>query len=277
MAIERAGRLVAPARTVAVVAAAHRQWWEPELAGSALTVLEQPANRGTAAGILLPLWHVRARDPRALVAFFPSDHHVSREWVLATAVAHAAAIAERDPHRVVLLGVRPEWPDPSYGWVVPGQIVNGVRAVRTFVEKPAAGFAEELMRSGAQVNMFVFVGAAGALLELFSEALPELLEAFRGAPDLESLYASIPAHDFSRDVLERVPERLVLLPVPPCGWTDLGTPERVAACLRRDATVEAAAGTPSPAPLPLPPLLLEHALGSFGPHSSTGSAALGAT
>ena len=258
MALERAGRLVAPTRTVAVVAEAHRQWWQRELAGSPITALEQPANRGNAAGILLPLLHVRARDPRAVVAFFPADHYVSRESTLATAVARAAAIAACEPERALLLGVRPESPDPSYGWVLPGPPVRGATSVRTFVEKPSGAAAAELMRSGALVNTFIIVGAANALLALFSAALPELLAAFRSARDLAALYAVIPDLDFSRAVLERVPERLALLPVPPCGWTDLGTPERVAACLRRYKAVVATGSVPPP------PLLLEHALSSFG-------------
>ena len=37
--------------------------------------------------------------------------------------------------------------------------------------------------------------------------------------------------DFSRDVLQGSEDSLRLQPVPPCGWTDLGTPARVAACL----------------------------------------------
>ncbi|HEY6866234.1 MAG TPA: hypothetical protein VI792_03190, partial [Candidatus Eisenbacteria bacterium] len=52
-----------------------------------------------------------------------------------------------------------------------------------------------------------------------------------GPIDLEGL----PALDFSRDVLEALtPELRVLVP-PDCGWTDLGTPERVRAWRERRA------------------------------------------
>src|SRR5439155_3578454 len=37
----------------------------------------------------------------------------------------------------------------------------------------------------------------------------------------------LPARDFSRELLERIPELLELVVVPPCGWTDLGTPARL--------------------------------------------------
>jgi len=40
----------------------------------------------------------------------------------------------------------------------------------------------------------------------------------------------LPNVDFSRVVLEQAQEGVHVLPVPPCGWTDLGTPRRVSEC-----------------------------------------------
>src|SRR5712691_5007185 len=39
-------------------------------------IVAQPRNLGTGPGLLLPLARVRAREPGARVAVFPSDHHV---------------------------------------------------------------------------------------------------------------------------------------------------------------------------------------------------------
>jgi hypothetical protein len=95
----------------------------------------------------------------------------------------------------------------------------------------------------------MFSASAKSLLQCFERGTPELLRAFllaagsrrtadagrRGDrlrdPDrLRSLYHGIGASDFSRDVLERCPEAARVLVVPCCGWTDLGTPERIAEC-----------------------------------------------
>ncbi len=43
------------------------------------------------------------------------------------------------------------------------------------------------------------------------------------------VYATMGPVDFSRDVLERCPAMLAVLPVSGVAWTDLGEPERVAA------------------------------------------------
>ncbi|HEY4369031.1 MAG TPA: hypothetical protein VGN07_17490 [Steroidobacteraceae bacterium] len=47
------------------------------------------------------------------------------------------------------------------------------------------------------------------------------------------LYARLPIIDFSRDLLEPQAQQWRVLEVPPCGWSDLGTPARVADTLRR--------------------------------------------
>jgi hypothetical protein len=52
---------------------------------------------------------------------------------------------------------------------------------------------------------------------------------------LTRTYEELGSFDFCRDVLEGLEDRLSVLPVPPCGWSDLGTPDRVARCVDRIA------------------------------------------
>jgi len=52
------------------------------------------------------------------------------------------------------------------------------------------------------------------------------MRGFAGAR-LDSLYQNLHTVDFSKDVLQGRESMLRVLTVPHCGWTDLGTPERV--------------------------------------------------
>ena len=54
-----------------------------------------------------------------------------------------------------------------------------------------------------------------------------------GKAALGELYERLPNLDFSRDVLEGAEDTLRVLAVPGCGWSDLGTPQRVVECVRR--------------------------------------------
>jgi hypothetical protein len=92
-----------------------------------------------------------------------------------------------------------------------------------------------LMSRGALVNSLIFVTTGTALLEMYALAVPHLLGDFIGSgeeisgkcPDLSRLYRSLETYDFSREVLERSYDHLSVLPVPACGWTDIGSPERL--------------------------------------------------
>lgn len=254
--LDRMGPLIPRRRAVPVVARDHHRWWRTEFHGLPdRNVVVQPANRGTAAGVLLPLMRVIERDRNAVVVVLPSDHWVDDDETLRRSVATATAAVRDDSHRLVLLGMEPADGDIEYGWIVPRSIgAPGLCAVARFVEKPRAEVCHGLRADGALVNSMIVVARASTLLNLFYLATPRLLWEFVKAHEnaegdgLDSLYEFLPTQDFSRDVLEPLGDRLTVLPVPDCGWTDVGTPNRVARVRRTERGPlrirRAAAGAP---------------------------------
>lgn len=239
-AVARAMRVISPERVLVVVAEEHRQFWEPELASHPQdNVIVQPSNRGTAPGVLLPLLAILERDVMAHVALFPSDHYVAQERLLVATVRRAMANSHREPGPIELLGIEPDCDEADYGWILPGGSRGDTLAVDLFVEKPSAERAAELRNRGALWNSFLLVSRAISLIGVYQLELPDLLNRFLMCqPHLEpraarELYATLPTSDFSRDLLARAMPYLRTRVVPPCGWTDLGTPERVADCLRQ--------------------------------------------
>jgi mannose-1-phosphate guanylyltransferase len=262
--LARMERLLPRRRIVVVVAEAHRPHWERALAGwPAENVVVQPENRGTAAGILLPLLAIAGRDPEARVVVTPSDHHVERARPLLEAIGEALSALERPLARIVLLGVEPNdaaGAGDGYGWIVPRRDAIGwPRPVERFVEKPGAAEAARLAAAGAAWNSFVFAARLDALCALYVRRAPALFDelvevvlARRPPSDraaaLAALYARLPPLDFSADLLAGSEEALVTLPVAPCGWTDLGTPERLAACRAAQRRARPGARATAPAP-----------------------------
>lgn len=237
LALARSARIAPPERTLVVVAEKHREWWRPELAGHPPeNVLVQPENRGTAAGLLLPLLTVLERDPRARVALFPSDHFVRDEPRLAAALR--AALEESARGQVILLGIEAGWAETGYGWILPGKARGGSAQVAAFVEKPGPELARACLARGGVWNSFLLAAQVRALLQLFRRRTARLVDAFEAAfagsasrpAALARLYRQLETQDFSREVLQGSERYLGLRVVPDCGWTDLGTPERVARC-----------------------------------------------
>jgi mannose-1-phosphate guanylyltransferase len=242
-ALRRASVVAPPERTCAVVAAQHHRWWKGLSASiPAQNIVVQPRNCGTANGILLPLLRILHRDPDASLLVLPSDHYVRNETVLATGLKLAAQAAGQCD-AIVLVGFAPEAPDPDLGYIVPaGEHDPGVREVREFIEKPSESAARQLIERGGLWNSFIFAARGETLLRIFEQRCPEIVMEMRGIlakgspgampdPYLIELYDRLPPMDFSRDIMERCTSRLQVVRVPPCGWSDLGTPRRVAETL----------------------------------------------
>lgn len=241
--LRRAESVTDPSRIVVVVREDHRCWWSSELNRLAPEhVLPQTDNRGTAVAILHALVHVLHRDPSPTVVILPSDHGVTEETVLVESIALAARTAARSREHLVLLGASPGHAETEYGWILPSSDVEVEgRKVERFVEKPESRLAADLFAAGALWNTFVCASSGQALLKLFEERQPLVLRGYlefiaAHATHQPALFRALPCVDFGRDVLQSAVGRLRVLTVPPCGWTDLGTPERVNQWLERRYT-----------------------------------------
>jgi mannose-1-phosphate guanylyltransferase len=207
----------------------------------------QPENRGTAPAILYSLMRISAEDPNAMVAIFPSDHFFSDDEKFMAQVDSAFRAAELESRSVVLLGLEPNKPETSYGWIQPatslfGSEPGGVSRVARFWEKPTRKAAEQLMTSGCLWNSFVMVGRAEAFLELFRTHLRDsfrmfdiskkMLRTSQEKPLMRAIYSWLPDSNFSSDILEKATEMLMVKRVAEVGWSDLGEPQRVIGTLK---------------------------------------------
>ncbi len=241
--IDRAERLIPQERLLTVVNREHLFYAQEELGDRPPeTIIIQPCNRETVAGILLPLLHVHHRDPEAVVAIFPSDHFVLQEDRFMACVEDASVFVTVSPGMLVLLGVEPDRPEVGYGWIEEGEQIRWhggeeLYQVRRFLEKPSVQTAQALYLKGCLWNTLVLVGRSEALLGLFQTLTPEVFGRFErirvvlGSPREEDaaaeVYATLPSLNFSRAILERSPQRLSVLRVKGIYWSDWGDEERV--------------------------------------------------
>ncbi len=253
---DRVERIIPPERVWTVATESHLQFPEAEDqlgARSPGTVILQPENRETAPGVLLPLAHLEARYPNAVVGLFPSDHFIDPEGLFMGYVDLAFQAVEADADGMVLLGAEPDRVESEYGYIVPaarasGRALPGVRRVATFVEKPDPGHAADLAAHGALWNTMVTVCRPRTLRQAVARVAPALHRAFErvrgalGTADearvVEEVYRDLPPVNFSRAVLEAMPSRrspsLFVLPVRGVYWSDWGSEQRIAGTLERN-------------------------------------------
>jgi len=275
-AIQRARQVVSLDRTCAIVAQQHARHWRKTLrALPAGNLIVQPQNRGTANGVLLCVLSILECDPLARIIFLPADHFVLDESALERSLRELTTSLAHNPDGITLIGIAPEGPDPELGYIVPGRtLADGSRTVARFVEKPAPSHADELFENKALWNSFIFGAAGPALLALLrlqmGTAVDEMATALARqgrqpeSAALAELYDRLPTVDFSHAVIQQFPCRLRVITAPSCGWTDLGTPRRVADTLRLLAEqvptrVPSAAGAQRSSPAGLINLAAQHA------------------
>lgn len=237
---KRITRALPDERVIYVFTQKHRRFYEPWVAKvSKQRVVVQPENKGTAAGILYALIRLSLLSENATVAFFPSDHYIADEPAFTASIEKAYRAAEASRRHVVLLGFRPDSPETEYGWIeTDGRFNSSVLNVAKFWEKPSQERANLLYASGCLWNSFVMVGNVSAFLGLIGLTQPQMMSDFSQTRlsvnmpyeediAIRDLYKAITPLDFSRDVLQKRPDLLVVLPVPNVGWNDMGQSSRV--------------------------------------------------
>lgn len=245
--LDRAHRISPAASTLTVVAREHRELASRQVRGR---FVEQPVNRDTAAGVFLPLAHVRRRDPEATVVIFPADHFIHPESRFLDTVRVAVEAAEAMPQRLVLLGVAPEAEavGRDYGWILRGRDLTrvegkSVRAVRSFMEKPSAELAREASANGGLWNTMVMAGKVETFWRLGWRYVPEVMFRFESlleaidtpleATVTASIYRDMPRKNFSSDLLQRARQEVAVVELDGVHWSDWGRADRIAESLQR--------------------------------------------
>jgi mannose-1-phosphate guanylyltransferase len=239
-ALERASRLVPPGQMVTVVTRRHARAWDAEMSDiPGARRLVQPAYRGRAVEMLLPLLRIARRDPSATVIVLPAEHGIDHEARFLRYVSRAVWAVALRPDLPILIGAHPHTP-PMDGWIEPGAPVDGledlaVHTVKRFVDAASPVERRRLFDANALTSTLVFVGRAGTLRTLAERAVPEVLEALEPLEDAfdtaeesllcEAVYECMPQAGLRG--LERAPE-LAVLPLPDVVWR---APERDALLL----------------------------------------------
>lgn len=225
----------------------------PDLAEE--NVVAEPARRDTAPAIALAAGWVAARDPEAVMVALPADQLIRDETGFREVLATAAAAAELEG-AIVTLGIRPDWPCPSYGYIERGPVLEAVHGeeggsgtgspaipvheVKSFREKPSEEVARDFLEQGGFCwNAGIFLWTIPVLVRELREHCPELAE-FIGKLQHAEDFAAAVAADFPGLVKISIDFALmekagrVLNIEADVGWDDVGGWPSVAKYLDRD-------------------------------------------
>jgi len=237
--LDRLNKITPASRTLTVIGTHHGDYVH-QLAGRCDHVVRQPSSRDTGLALYIALAMIKRWTPNALVTITPTDHYVAPSARYVEQVRAARGVAARMRDQVVILGVRPNEPDPELGYLTLGDRLTEIPEVRqvvSFIEKPSVTTALDMMSRGALWNTMVTCGTVEALWNLGRSSEPQLLDILDslvpliGSNDeddaIEYIYRAFLPVSFSRDILERSPQRLCALELEGIEWSDWGKPERI--------------------------------------------------
>ena len=180
--VKRLDGLIPPQRILIVTGqllAAETRRLLPDL--PAENVLAEPHAASTAPALTWATSIVADRDPSANILSLHADWHVGDDTLFRETAARALEVAERHD-MLVTVGVVPTRPDPGYGYIQPGEpLEGGGNLVEKFIEKPDVERANTLIDAGALWNSGMFAWTAARFFAETEANAPEI------APHLDLL------------------------------------------------------------------------------------------
>jgi mannose-1-phosphate guanylyltransferase/mannose-6-phosphate isomerase len=195
-------------------------------------IVLEPTRRDSGPAVAVAAVLAAERDRDALVLVLAADHVVRKPDEFRQACRHAAAVAAAG--RIVTFGIEPTHPATNYGYIRPGEKLNGasVLAVEAFVEKPDAATAASYVADRYLWNSGNFLFHATTMLneiERFEPAMAEAAKAAVGGLTRDLDFLRLAAEPFARapkkSIDYAVMERTTLAAVIPTdiGWSDVGS------------------------------------------------------
>jgi mannose-1-phosphate guanylyltransferase len=221
----------------------------------ASNIITEPQGRGSAPAIGLAALHLWRRDPEAVMACLPADHHIAEPEKFRRVLGAAEQVAQQG--HLVTLGIKPDHPHTGYGYVEIGDklMEEGefeVYGVRRFTEKPDEQTARVFVADGRHFwNSGMFIWKASAILEEIAKHLPRLhqclsdvgcvLGTSEESAVLEETWPGVEKETIDFGVMEKAKD-VVAIPVE-MGWSDIGSWASLVDLLPADADGNAVVGT----------------------------------
>jgi mannose-1-phosphate guanylyltransferase len=186
-------------------------------------VIAEPRAAGTAPALAWAAATISRRGlPEDVMLCVHADWAIGDDAEFRATLARAAAVAERE-QSLVTVGIVPARPDPGFGYIEPGEAIEGARRVARFAEKPNRETAARMVSEGYLWNSGIFVWRAGDFLAEVRARSPEVAPSLPLAEsgDIEKFFASVKPISVDEGVLERSP-RVLVIPGD-FGWDDVGT------------------------------------------------------
>lgn len=189
--------------------------------GDSVSVVTEPERRDTFPAIALASEYLKMEKDcpdDEIVVVMPCDPYTEAGYF--ESIGKMVQAVEQNAAELVLMGVKPIYASPKYGYIVPDspihRLTDSPLKVSRFTEKPTIAEAEKLLKQNACWNGGVFAFRLG-----YMTAIAEKYVTAGCFKELQRKYSEFPKISFDYEVAEKA-KSVAMVPYNGA-WKDLGT------------------------------------------------------
>ena len=176
------------------------------------------------------------KDPQAILAMANADHFIKNTFKYTQLLKTAEKIVNKNPERLTLIGINPDYPETGYGYIEQGSLFSkigkqSIYKIKKFKEKPDLKTAKKYFQNKKYLwNPAWFVFRADAMLNLFKKYLPKHYKSLRNIEQkigtkkqdvvLEKEFKKVSKISIDYGIIEKVSNMLVI--PTDLKWHDIG-------------------------------------------------------
>ncbi|NJE62276.1 mannose-1-phosphate guanylyltransferase/mannose-6-phosphate isomerase [Thermococcus sp. 21S7] len=192
-------------------------------------ILLEPRGRNTLPAIFWGIKKIEEAFGDSIVAVLPSDHLIEANENYVTAFRNAERLAKE---YLVTFGIKPTRPHTGYGYIKPGERLEGGYLVAEFKEKPDLETAKRYVENGYYWNSGMFMFDTEIFAEEVKRHAPDVWEAFETGESIERAYELVPELSVDYGVMEKT-DRAAVVPLN-VYWNDLGSFDAIYEVMEKD-------------------------------------------
>lgn len=186
----------------------------------------EPEKKNTTAAFIFSLSQIAIKYPQAVVSFMPSDHYISHLKYFSQDLFKCFKIAT-DTDNLVAIGIDPSYPNPAYGYLLPGTKKDDFYFIKSFLEKPDTKKATNLIKNHALWNSGMYTAKMSVFQKLFYThqksdylLIQKLFDNPSSQPIIKKFYELFPSISFDKAISEKT-KKLIFFKAS-FEWSDVG-------------------------------------------------------
>lgn len=140
-------------------------------------ILSEPQKKNTLMAILFATSVIKNKNPDAVITSIPSDQYIQNTQSYTNNIKTSALIASEN-RLIVVIGYKPDHPNPSFGYILIDKKVDNYYQVSNFVEKPKGKKLENIFGSKSYWNSGIYTYHADTLINEIARINPEYFKLY---------------------------------------------------------------------------------------------------